>query len=122
MSIREAMYYAQYSTCKKRKVGCVIVKKNEIIAYGFNHGYEEKCSCQFTEKNPHVLHAEAMALQGTDDLYKGAELYVTYQPCLKCAELIVHKKIKTVFYAQANACKNSIDFLNKNKVRTYALA
>lgn len=122
MSIREAMFYAQLSPCKKRKVGCVVVKNAEVIAYGFNHGYEESCSCNLKSKNPHVLHAEQMALQGNDDLYKGADLYVTYQPCLDCAKLIAGKKIKNVFYAQSASCEMSVDFLNKNKVRTHALA
>lgn len=121
MSMHQAHYYAQQSTCKKRQVGCVVVKNNEVVAYGFNHGYNEQCICSLGSKNPHVLHAEEMALQGICDIYKDADLYVTYQPCMKCAELIVSKKIKRVFYSQLAKCTESLEYLKKHNISTHVL-
>ena len=121
MSIQEAQYYAEQSTCIKRKVGCVVVKNNEIIAYGFNHGYDEQCICSLENKNPHVLHAEEMALQGTCDIYRDSYLYVTYQPCDKCAALIVSKHIKKVFYAKTSKCSNSLKYLSQHGISTYLI-
>jgi len=93
--IEVAKNYALMSVCNKRKVGAVVVKDGEIISYGFNHGYHEACDCSMTEKNSHVIHAEQMALSGSDkDIYEGATLYVTYKPCDKCEVLI--KKCKIV--------------------------
>lgn len=97
--ITQAQKYADLSPCNKRKVGCVVVKDGKVISYGFNHGYHEKCSCSMEDKNPHVLHAEQMALCGEDrEVYKGATLYVTYKPCDKCEILIKQCEIKEVFY------------------------
>lgn len=120
--MHEAYKYAAQSTCLKRQVGCVVVKNDRIIAYGFNHGYEETCQCSFETKNPHVLHAEEMALNGVDaEIYKDAELYVTYQPCIDCANLIISKKIKAVFFSTSNPCSKSIKFLNEHGVSTQVL-
>ena len=94
-----AKNYASLSTCKKRKVGAVVVKHNKIISYGFNHGFEESCSCSMKDKNPHVLHAEQMALCGKDrEIYEGASIYVTYPPCDKCMILIQQCKLKEVIF------------------------
>lgn len=120
--MHEAYKYATQSTCLKRQVGCVVVKNDRIVAYGFNHGYEETCQCSFETKNPHVLHAEEMALKGEDlEVYIGASLYVTYQPCMKCAELIVTRQFKDVFFSTSNPCSKSIEYLNKHGVSTQVL-
>lgn len=105
-----AKKYAQMSVCDKRKVGCVVVKGEKVISYGFNHGFHEKCFCSMTEKNPHCLHAEQMALCGDDvEIYDGATMYVTYPPCDKCSVLIERCKIKEVIYLDKLGevqCKN----------------
>ena len=98
MFIEEACKYAELSTCLKRQVGCVVVKDGEVIAYGFNHGYTEECTCSLESKNPNVLHAEAMALQGHCIDYIDAHIYITHPPCNNCQELIKQKQIKTVTY------------------------
>lgn len=114
MNIQELV---QASPCKKRKVACIVKKNNVVVSYGFNHGYFEQCDCSLTEKNPHVLHAEQMALTGTDDEYKGATLETTYKPCESCAVLIVNKGIKTVVIHEITKCSKSIDYLKANKVK-----
>lgn len=113
MNIHEV---ANLSVCRKRKVGCVVTKNDEVISYGFNHGFFEQCSCSLTEKNPHCLHAESMALVGTDDLYSGATLETTYAPCINCAILIVQKKIAKVIYHESDKCGTGINYLTQHKV------
>ena len=108
---------AQESPCLKRKVGCIVKKQGVVVSYGFNHGYFEQCDCSMTEKNPHVLHAEQMALAGNDDEYKGATLETTYQPCESCAVLIVNKGIREVVIHELTECSKSIDYLKANKVK-----
>ena len=96
-----AKEFAMLSTCNKRPVGAVVVKDGRVIGYGFNHGYDETCHCSMTEKNPHVLHAEKMALCGDDrHIYRDAILYVTYPPCPDCMTLIRQCKIKEVIHLQ----------------------
>jgi deoxycytidylate deaminase len=58
---------AKQSTCNKRQVACIITKYGLPIAYGFNHGNKEQCGCSMDSKNPHVLHAEEMALSKPRD-------------------------------------------------------
>lgn len=112
-----AIKYANLSICKKRKVGCVIRKNDEVIAYGFNHGFDEVCSCSMSNKNPHVLHAEQMALSGSDvEIYNGASLEVTYAPCEKCAVLIVQRKIKEVAYHDEDKTMIGVNYLKQNGV------
>ena len=97
--IEVAKNYALMSVCNKRKVGCVVIKDKTIVSYGFNHGFEEQCSCSHDDKNPHVIHAEQMALCGNDrEIYEGATIYVTYPPCEKCMILIEKCKLKEVIY------------------------
>lgn len=97
--IEIAKNYASLSQCKKRKVGCVVIKDKTIIAYGYNHGIDEKCFCSMSDKNPHVLHAEKMALCGKDrEIYEGASIFVTYPPCCDCMTLIKQCKLKEVIY------------------------
>lgn len=97
--IEIAKNYALMSVCNKRKVGALVVKDNEVISYGYNHGLEEPCFCSMTDKNPHCLHAEQMALCGNDrEVYEGATIYVTYPPCEKCMILIEKCKLKEVIY------------------------
>lgn len=97
--IEIAQNYASMSVCNKRKVGAVVIKDNMILSYGMNHGWHEQCDCSMTDKNPHCLHAEQMALCGEDrEIYNGADIYVTYPPCDKCMILIEKCKIKTLTY------------------------
>ena len=114
--MQDAKHYASLSVCKKRNVGCVVIKDGELISYGFNHGYHEKCNCSMTDKNSHVLHAEQMALSGTDDLYVGAILETTYAPCLNCAVLIVQKGISLVVYHEEDKCMSGVKYLIEHKV------
>ena len=118
----DALFYALQSKCLKRQVGCVVVKHDRIVSYGFNHGYMEECGCNPTKgiKNPHALHAEQMALQGTDeDIYIGADMYIPYQPCMDCARLIVEKGLASVHYLRESDLTEAVEYLESNGVRTY---
>jgi len=70
-------------------VGCVIVKDNKIVADGYHHAAGKP-------------HAEAMALNIAGKLSRGAELYVTLEPCCTygrtppCTKAIIDAKIKLV--------------------------
>lgn len=110
-----AKHVATLSTCKKRKVGCIVYRNNEILSYGFNHGLDEKCSCSMSSKNPDVLHAEEMALSHDID-FTDAILEVTYAPCINCAKLIVSKGIKEVIYHDADKCGSGIKYLINHNV------
>ena len=76
-------------------VGAVIVKDGKIIGEGWHERYGE-------------LHAERNALKNTKEDVKGADIYVTLEPCCHtgkqppCTEAIIESGIKRVIIGSAD--------------------
>lgn len=98
---------ARRSTCPRAAVGAVIVRDKRILTTGYNGAPRGLAHC--TEVgclmvNGHcvrTLHAEQNAiiqgaLHGVD--VSGSTLYVTHQPCLVCAKMIINAGIERVVY------------------------
>ncbi len=101
------------STCLRRKVGALIVKDRRILATGYNGSpssikHCEEVGCMRAKlKVPsgqrhelcRGLHAEQNALLQAA-LYgvssKGSTLYITNQPCIICAKMIINAGISEV--------------------------
>lgn len=118
-----AFAYANLSSARRAKVGCVIVKDNRIISIGYNGmpaGWDNNCEdedwplwakdhasidpvyIKLTTK-PEVLHAETNAIAKaaqSPESTRGSVLYCTMMPCLDCAKLIYQSGIVEVFYAE----------------------
>ena len=120
--------FAQKSYAVRAKVGAIIVKNGNIIAFGYNgmpSGFDNTCEHTVNvsepsdlrmsndaeelaqpysklKTNPEVLHAESNALMklarsgGVGS--EGADIYVTYSPCLECSKLIIQAGIARVFF------------------------
>jgi dCMP deaminase len=99
---------ARRSTCPRAAVGAVIVRDKRILTTGYNGAPTNLPHC--TEAgclivNGHcvrTLHAEQNAiiqgaLHGVD--VSGSTIYVTHQPCLICAKMIINAGIQRVVYA-----------------------
>ncbi len=99
---------AKRSTCPRAAVGAVIVRDKRILTTGYNGAPSNLPHC--TEAgclmvNGHcvrTLHAEQNAiiqgaLHGVD--VSSSTLYVTHQPCLVCAKMIINAGIERVVYA-----------------------
>jgi len=99
---------ATRSTCPRASVGAVIVRDKRILTTGYNGSPRGLPHC--TEAgcliiNGHcvrALHAEQNAiiqgaLHGVDVSH--SVLYVTHQPCLSCAKMIINAGIERVVYA-----------------------
>lgn len=99
---------ARRSTCPRAAVGAVIVRDKRILTTGYNgsptnlpHCAEAGCLMV----NGHcvrALHAEQNAiiqgaLHGVN--VSGSTVYVTHQPCLVCAKMIINAGIERVVYA-----------------------
>ena len=95
---------AKRSYCKRNKVGAVIVKDNSVIAEGYNgtcYGRPNVCECLDGKTKDEVVHAEENAIlkvARSSQSCKGATLYLTLSPCIRCARLIVQAGIKRVIY------------------------
>lgn len=116
--MRLADLAALRSNCMKRRVGCVIVKDNRVVATGYNGTprHLTNCNeggCPRCNKGAGAgaalstclcLHAEENALleAGRDRIAgDNSILYCNTCPCLTCSIKIVQSGIKQVVYAQS---------------------
>lgn len=103
--LRMATIWAENSYCTRRQVGALIVKDKMIISDGYNgtpSGFENVCEEDGVTK-PYVLHAEANAITKiarSGNNSDGATLYVTDEPCIECAKLIIQSGIRRVVFAR----------------------
>lgn len=118
--LKMAIIFSNMSYCKRKKVGCLIVKNKHIISDGYNgtpSGFENNCECKKTgETKDIVLHAEANALMKLTKTSYNAEdatMYVTLSPCINCAKLILQSGIIRLVYNKQHSCTKGIDLLKK---------
>jgi len=113
MYLEMAYVAARQSWDTHRKVGAVIVKGNQILAYGFNGtptGYpSNECKDKKGKTYPHVVHAEINAIAKAAEhgvSTKDATLYSTTVPCIECAKTILQAGISRVVYSEEyNKCQ-----------------
>ena len=95
-----AIKTAKRSPCKKRKVGAVVVLKDEILGIGYNHNTSGwSCEDENGYTLDEVVHAEIAALVeacNSNFWDKGATLYVTHPPCDECLKAIADADITDV--------------------------
>ncbi len=93
--MREALTLAREAAeAGEVPVGCVIVRKGEIVGQGRNRREEKRAVSSHAEME---AMAQANARLGTWRL-DGCELYVTLEPCPMCAGAILNARIPRVFY------------------------
>ena len=122
------------STCIRRQVGALIVKDKRIVATGYN-GAPTGCKhcldigCLRQEMNIpsgqrhelcRAIHAEQNAI--VQAAYSGASvkdgtLYVTHQPCVLCAKMVINAGIKKVIFKGEYPDEMSMDMLKEAGVR-----
>lgn len=128
-----ALKYSSNSNSKRLKVGCVIIRENEIMSYGWNYHptsnemeyVEEKFAGNDLEDpifevlttKPEVIHAETNAIgnwvqNGNKDISTSI-MFITHSPCLECAKLIYSVGIRHVVYQTQYRDTKGIDFLKE---------
>ena len=114
-----AKVWSKMSYCKRKQVGCIIVKDKTIISDGYNgtpSGFENKCECKKGLTKDIVLHAEANALTKlakSNNSSKGATLYTTLSPCLNCAKLILQSGITRLVFIKEHSDITGLNMLQK---------
>lgn len=117
--LRMAAIWAENSYCKRRQVGCLLVKDKMIISDGYNGtptGFENDCETEDNRSKAYVLHAEANAITKvakSSNSSEGSTLYVTDSPCIECSKLIIQAGIKRVIYAREYRLTDGIDLLRR---------
>ena len=93
--MREALALAREAAeAGEVPVGCVIVRKGEIVGRGRNRREEKQAVSSHAEME---AMAQANARLGTWRL-DDCELYVTLEPCPMCAGAILNARIPRLFY------------------------
>lgn len=122
---------AKRSTCLRRQVGAVIVKDKHIIATGYNGAPKrvahcaEKGGCLREQlKVPsgqrhelcRALHAEQNAIIQAAVLGQSVEegtIYVTNQPCVICAKMIINAGINRVVVKEGYPDELAVEILEE---------
>lgn len=130
--LRMADEWAQLSKAVRRKVGCLIVKDDQIISDGYNGtpaGFDN--TCEFVNEGfldraenklqtkPEVLHAESnalMKLAKSTNSSKDSTIYLTMSPCFDCAKLIIQAGVIRVVFSEKYRNQKGIEFLRSNNV------
>ena len=117
--LRMAMIWAENSYCRRRQVGCLVVKDKRIISDGYNgtpSGFDNIWEDNNNVTLPFVLHAEANAitkLARSHNNSDGATLYVTDAPCIECSKLIIQAGIKRIVYSHPYRLSDGIDLMRR---------
>lgn len=130
---------AKRSTCLRRQVGAVIVKDRHIIATGYNGAprglqhCEEKGGCLRQQLGVpsgqrhelcRALHAEQNAIIQAATLGQSIEegtIYVTHQPCVICAKMIINAGIKRIVVREAYPDEMATEILDEAGIRVIHL-
>lgn len=122
------------ATCLRRRVGAVLVKDKKILATGYNGApsglghcidigcLREKLKIPSGERHElcRGLHAEQnvilqAALYGIST--KDSILYVTNQPCIICAKMLINAGIKEIAISAGYSDKLARKFLKEAKIK-----
>ena len=129
-----AQIVSKRSTCLRRKVGALVVKKRRILATGYNgtpsgikHCAQVGClraKLKISSGERHELcrglHAEQntllqAALYGIS--LRDSIVYITNQPCIICAKMIINAGIKEVVIAGNYPDKMAREFLDEAGIK-----
>ncbi len=121
------------TTCMRRAVGALIVKDRRILATGYNgvptglrHCNETGCLREqlgVPSGQRHEicrgLHAEQNALLQAARYginIEGASMYITTQPCVVCAKMLINAGIKEIIYKNPYPDKLAMDLLSESDI------
>lgn len=114
-----AAVVGKFTYCRRKNVGCVIVRDRQIVSHGYNGtlpGMPNVCEDEDTgETLPSVVHAEKNAiakLAKAGNSGDGASAYITLSPCVDCATLLVSSGIKKIVYKDMHSSINDLSIIN----------
>jgi dCMP deaminase len=129
-----ACLVSRRSTCLRRSVGAVLVRDKKILATGYNGApsgvkhcidigcIREKLNIPSGQRHElcRGLHAEQnvllqAALHGSST--KGSVLYVTNQPCMICAKMLINAGINEIVIREGYPDETAGKFLKEAKIK-----
>lgn len=116
-----ALVIAKRSTCKRKQVGCVIVRDNHISSAGYvgsprgmPHCIDVGCLIGPDNGCLRTLHAESNAIAwaaAKGQVISKGILYSTTAPCLSCAKLVIGAGIQELFYLESYRERAGLELL-----------
>jgi dCMP deaminase len=131
---------AQRSTCLRRQVGAVIVHDKQIVATGYNGApkglahcdevggcLREKLGVPSGERHElcRALHAEQNAIiqaATSGQSIEGGTIYITNQPCVICAKMIINAGIRKIVVAEGYPDELAVELLAEAGLKVVTLA
>lgn len=130
---------AKRSTCLRRNVGAVIVMDKHIVATGYNGAPRRVMHC--AEKGGclrealgvpsgerhelcRAVHAEQNAIIQAATLgvsIEGGTIYVTHQPCVVCAKMIINAGIRRIVVKEGYPDELAVEILEEAGLRIVML-
>ncbi len=130
-----ARIVATRSTCLRRKVGAVIVRDKHIISTGYNgnvsglpHCLDVGCLRDELNIPSGTQHETCRSIHGEQNAIiqaalhgvstKDSTIYVTHQPCIICAKILVNGGIKRVVYGDEYPDEITLEFFESAGIKT----
>ena len=120
MAIAERV--AQESYCLRKQVGAVIVTPSLATVIGYNGtppGEPNVCELPDGTTDPRVIHAEMNCLikaRKHSISLANATCYVTLQPCIDCARLLIESGVSRVVYLEPYRCNKGLTLLQESGI------
>lgn len=116
-----AKQFASMAKDPRLHVGAVIVTKDGILYPGYN-GWEMGGTNEPDSLEPGqsgTVHAEANAiLKFNPTIHKGSTMYLTHNPCIVCARMIVNTQaITAVYYGEEYRDVRGVNILKERGIR-----
>jgi dCMP deaminase len=125
---------ASRSTCRRRRVGAVLVKDKRILASGYNgapsglpHCLDVGCLRELNKIPSGERHELCRGLHAEQNVIiqaarhgiaiQGATLYCTTMPCNICAKMIINAGISTVCYEEGYDDELAQELLNDGGIQ-----
>src|SRR5213594_4027396 len=113
-----AMSLTRRATCKRFQVGCVITSEDMTQIYGFGYNGTAKGfshdDCKFDQPgNCQCVHAEQNALIKVRVNDPRKVVFVTGQPCVTCAKLIINSGAGKLYYRAAYRSDEGLELIKK---------
>ena len=119
---------AKRSTCLRRHVGAVLVKDKRVLSTGYNGSPKGTLHCEVkgcireqvnipsgtTHELCRGVHAEQNAIIQAATLaqsIEGATMYITNQPCIICAKMIINAGIERIVVRDGYPDQFAVDML-----------
>lgn len=130
---------AKRSTCLRRNVGAVIVQDKHVLSTGYNGApkgiahcaekggcYREQHGIPSGERHElcRALHAEQNAIiqaANYGQSIEGATIYITHQPCVICAKMIINAGIDRIVVDQGYPDEMAVEILEEAGLRIVEL-